>query len=60
MSFSIREHLRFKLFDARKHDLPMPDNDCNDPHDMDIEEHLTQEMDKLSEWLVDKYWDEHT
>ena len=60
MAYSIREYLRFRLFDARKHDLPMPDDGNDTPHPKGIEEHLNQEMDSLSEWLVEKYWNEHT
>ncbi len=56
MEDKIREQLRFKLFDARKHDLPVP----NTPYPKDIEDHLTEEMDRLSEWLVEMYWNEHT
>jgi len=58
MGYSIREHLRFKLFDARKHDLPMPDDETSYPKK--LEDHLNQEMDKLSEWLVNQYLNEHT
>jgi len=61
---NIVQQLRFKLFDARKHNLPMPNDigysDSQELPPKDIEDHLTQELDRFNEWLVQKYWDENT
>lgn len=57
----VREGLRSLLFDARKHDLPMPTNEgFIVPHPKDFEEHVDQEVVNFYTWLIQKYWDEHT
>jgi len=54
----LRDHLKYLLFNARKHDLPMPDHGYDNPKDIDA--HTDQEIENLAKWLVQKYWDEHT